>query len=156
MQIKSAVLQKQPFDWAVVPLHPFGTLFFGHQLFNATTDPADVLGHLGVDPIFAFACTPFTPAHNASDKISVPVVCDVRPTAVTLAGVFSYVVVAGTEHVGRDAELCGFNAGEPIHKGDSESLQDGGRLSTLAKTAETADHAVRLPHQDLQKGDQNF
>lgn len=104
-------LQKHPFDLAVVPLHPFGALFFGHQRFDAGADPADVLGHLGVDPVPAFTRTALAPAHNASDKISVPVERDVRPTAVALAGVLSYVVVASAEHAGRDAKLRGFDAG---------------------------------------------
>lgn len=109
--MKSAVLQKQPLDGAVVPLQPASTLFFGHQPLNAVTDPADELGHLSVDPIFASACAAFTPAHDASDKIGVVVARDVWPTAITFAGIFRYFIIASTEHAGRDAQLGGFHAG---------------------------------------------
>lgn len=144
--MRSAVLQEQPLDGAAVPLHPAAALLFRHQFVNAVTDPADVLGHLGVDAVFAFASAAFAPAHDTGDKIGVAVACDVRPAAVTLAGVLGYLVVAGTEHAGGDAQLGGFHAGQAIHVGDGEALQDGGRLPTLAETAEAADHAVRLPH----------
>lgn len=99
----TSVLQNQPLDWSVVSLHPVGARLFGHQLLDAFTDPADVLGHLGVNAVFAFACAAFAPAHDAGDKISVAVPCDVRPATVTLAGVLRYCVVAGAEHAGRDA-----------------------------------------------------
>lgn len=144
-QSEAERLQNQSVDRAVVPLLPVAPLF-GHQLLDAFTDPVDVLGHLGVDAIFAFACTAFAPAYNAGDKIGASVVRDVRSAAVALAGVFGCFVVASTEHAVRDAQLGGFNAGCPIHVGDGEALQDGGRLPTLSNTAETTDHAVWLPH----------
>lgn len=128
-----------------MPLLP-AALLLGHQLLDAFTDPLDVLGHLGVDAVFAFACTAFTPAYNAGDKIGVSVARDVRSAAVALAGVLGYVVIASTEHALRDPQLGRFYAGCPIHEGDGEALQDGGRLPTLAETTETTDHAVGLPH----------
>lgn len=134
-----------------MPLHPVGTLIFGHQYRSAFADPADVLGHLGIDPIFSFACTTFTPAHNAGNKIGVSVARDVWPTAVTLAGVLLYCVIAGTEHALRDAELRGSKASLSVYIGESEALQDSGRPSIFTEAAKTADHAFRLPHQDLQE-----
>lgn len=99
------MLQNQPLDGVVVPLHPAALIVFGHQPLHAFTDPGDVLGHLGVDAIFAFARATFAPAYDASDKISVTITCDMRPAAVALAGVLGYFVVAGTEHAGGDAKL---------------------------------------------------
>ena len=139
----AAVLQIQ------VPLRPATARLFGRQFVDAPADPADVLGHLGVDAIFAFACAAFTPAHDAGDKIGVVVAGDVRPAAVALARVHGCFVVAGAEHAGGDAPLGGLYAGEPLHEGHPEALQDGGRLATLAETAETADDAALLPHQHL-------
>lgn len=101
--MKSTVLQNHSLDRAVVPLHP-GSLVFRHQLLDSFPDPRDVLGHLGVNPIFASACAAFTPAHNTGDKIGVAVARHMWPTAVTLAGIPLYLVIASAEHAGRDAQ----------------------------------------------------
>lgn len=125
----------------MVSPHPATTLLFGHQLPDALIDPADVLGHLSVDAVFALACAAFAPAHNAGDEVGVAVARDMRPATVTLAGVLGYCVVAGAEHAGSDAQWGGFYAGFPIHVGHGEALQDGGRRPTIAETAKTANHA---------------
>lgn len=98
-----AVSQVEPSDGAAVPLVPAGVRSFGHQPSNAATDPADVLGHPGVDAVFALARTAFAPAHDSGDKVGVAVARDVWPAAVTLAGILRYLVVAGAEHLGGDA-----------------------------------------------------
>lgn len=98
----------------------------GYQPLDALVDPPDVLGHLCVDAVFPLACTALAPAHNASHKVGVAVAGHVRPSAVTLAGVLLYFVVAGAEHAGGDAQRSGFQAGLSVHVGNSEALQDRG------------------------------
>lgn len=73
-------------------------LFCLHQSTDAITNPSDVLGHLCVDAIFAFACAAFAPAHDAGDEVGVTVARDVWPTTVALAGILGYGVVASAEH----------------------------------------------------------
>lgn len=109
--LSAAVSQVEPSDGAVVPFLPAGVSIFGHQSSDAGADPADVLGHPGVDAVFALACAAFTPAHDSGDKVGVAVARDVWPAAVTLAGILCYFVIAGTEHLGGDTQLGGFHAG---------------------------------------------
>lgn len=149
--IAADVLQIKPSHWAVVPLHPAAGRVFVHQLRHTFTDPRYVLGHLGVDTVLALASAAFTPAHNASDEVGAMVTCDMRPTAVTLAGVLGFCVIAGAEHPGRDAQRSGLDTGPTVHVGHGEALQDGRWLTTLAKTSKTADHAIRFLHQDLKE-----
>lgn len=113
-------------------------------------DPWNKLGHLCVDTIFAFACAALSPAHNTGDEVGVMVACDVRPAAVTLARILGYCVIAGAEHALCDAQLSGFHASVSVHVGYREALQDGGSLTSFAKTSETADQTVWLAHQNLQ------
>lgn len=108
--LSAAVSQVEPSDGAVVPFLPAGVSIFGHQPSDASADPADVLGHPSVDTVFALASAAFAPAHNSSDKVCVSVARDVWPAAVTLAGILCYFVVAGTEHLGGDAQLGRFYA----------------------------------------------
>lgn len=98
-----AVSQVEPSDGAAVPFLPAGVRSFGHQPSDAAADPADVLGHPGVDAVFALARAAFAPAHDSSDKVGVAVARDMWPAAVTLAGILRYFVVASTEHLGGDA-----------------------------------------------------
>lgn len=106
---KSAVLQNHSIDMAVVPLRS-GSPVGVHQPLDSIPDPSDVLGHLGVNPVFAFACAAFTPAHNTGDKIGVVVGRHMWPAAVTLAGILLCLVIAGAEHAGRDAQRGGLDA----------------------------------------------
>lgn len=147
--VQSQFSQVEPFNGVLMSFVPSLVPSFGHEPRHADTNPTDVLGHLGVDSIFALACAALPPAHNPGDKVGIAVTCDVWATAVALAGVLGNVVVACTEHLLGDAQLGRFNADGPTHVGDCESLQDGGWLSALAKTAKTADNTIRLPHQDL-------
>lgn len=134
--------------YSVPPLVPS----FGHEPRHANPNPADVLGHLGVDSVFAGACAALPPAHNPSNKVGVAEARDMRATAVSLASIPGDVMIASTEHVLGDAQLGGFNAHLPTHVGDCEALKDSGWLAAFPEATKTADHAIRLPHQDLHVG----
>lgn len=104
---------------------------FGHEPCHTEPDPADILGHLGVDSVFSLACAALSPAHNPSNKVSVTVARDMWATAVPLASILGYVIIAGTEHVLGDAQPGGFYADLPTHVWDCEALKDGGWLSAF-------------------------
>lgn len=129
-------------------------LGFAPQQHHAVADPGDVLGNLCVDAVFAFTSAPLAPAHDARDEEGVTVLRNVRPAAVALTRVLFDLVVAGTEHPVGDAELAGLDADGPVDVRHGETLQDRGGLPSLAKTPETTDQPVRLPHQDL-RGDED-
>lgn len=143
------ISKKQPCDVALVSLLSAALLCW-QQSVGGITDPWNKLGHLCVDTIFAFACTALSPAHNTGDKVGVMVARDVRPATVALAGILGYCVIASAEHALCDAQLSGFHASVSVHVGYREALQEGGSLTSLAKTSKTADHTVWLAHQDLQ------
>lgn len=126
-----------------------GALAFGYQPGDAVVDPADVLGHLRVDTVLPPASAALAPAHDARHKVGVAVVGYVRPSAVTLAGVLRYVVIAGAEHAGGDAQRGGFHAGLPVHVGNREALQNRGCWPVLVEATEAADLSVPLLHQHL-------
>lgn len=132
----------------VPPLGPS----FGHEPRYAEPNPADILGHLGVDSVFPFACAALPPTHDASNKVGAAVACDMWATAVALASILGDVIIARAEHVLGDTQLGGFHAHLPTHIGDCKALKDGGWLPAFAEATKTADHAVRLPHQDLHVG----
>lgn len=146
---QSSFSQVEPFNSVLMSFVPPLVPSFGHEPRHADSNPADILGHLGVDSIFPFACAALPPAHDPSNKIGVAVACDMWATAVSLASILGNVIVASTEHVLGDAQLGGFHADLPTNVGDCEALKDGGWLSAFAKATKTADHTVRLPHQDL-------
>lgn len=151
---QSSFSQVEPFNGVLISLLsvPPSVPSFSHEPCHADPNPADVLGHLGVDSVFALACAALPPAHDPSNKVSGAVARDVRATAVPLASILVDVIIASTEHLLGNAQLGGFHADLPTHIGDCEALKDGGWLSAFAEATKTTDHTVGLPHEYLHVG----
>lgn len=132
-----------------LPLFPgiLGVFRLGQDVFHDEPNPLEVLGHLRVDAILAFASAALTPAYHTCHKPCIFVFGDMRTTAVTLTRILFQLVVAGTEHAKGDVELGGLFTDGTVYIGHAESLQDSGLETTLRETTKSTHHAVVFLHE---------
>jgi len=126
-------------------------MVFGQQPLHAFPDPADVLGHLGVDAILPSTSAPLPPAHHACHEEGVPVWGNMGSPTVPVARVALAVAVAGAEHVVGDAVQTGLQADGTAYEGHVEPLEHRRLLLLLPHAAKPTDHTLRLTHQHLEE-----
>lgn len=112
--------------------------------------PGVIEGHAGVHSIFAFLCTFFAPAHNASQEPCVIEAVGVGASTVTLAGIFGLIVVSCTEHEGSDPGTAAALALRLIYEGNFNLLQASRRQSAETCATPSADRSWWIPpHKEI-------